>query len=347
MKALVITEVGQTEIHDIAEPRPGNGEVLIAVQHVGLCGSDLNTYSGLNPLVQLPRIPGHEIGGTIVETGPDVPAGFKAGASVIVIPYTTCGTCSACRSGRQNACRYNRTLGVQQDGGMSSSLVVHHDRLILNDTLAKPLLALVEPLSVGFHAVARGRVQAGETVVIYGAGMIGIGAVLAALSRGARVVAIEVSETKRQQLLDLGVTAFLNPNTCDIGVEISRLTDDLGPDVVIEAVGLPETFRCAVDLACYAGRIVYVGYAKSEVSYNTSLFNLKELDILGSRNATRTDFEDVITFLEAQPTIGNSLISKVFPWAEAQNSFNYWNNHRNETFKVMVAMAGDGCHDGD
>jgi D-arabinose 1-dehydrogenase-like Zn-dependent alcohol dehydrogenase len=112
MKALVITEVGQTEIRDIAAPRPGSDEVLIAVQHVGLCGSDLNTYSGLNPLVQLPRIPGHEIGGTIVETGPDVPTDFKIGASVIVIPYTTCGECSACRSGRQNACRYNRTLTV-------------------------------------------------------------------------------------------------------------------------------------------------------------------------------------------------------------------------------------------
>jgi 2-desacetyl-2-hydroxyethyl bacteriochlorophyllide A dehydrogenase len=347
MKALVITEVGQTEIHDIAAPKPGNGEVLIAVQHVGLCGSDLNTFSGLNPLVQLPRIPGHEIGGTIVETGAEVPADFKPGASVIVIPYTTCGKCSACRSGRQNACRYNRTLGVQQDGGMSTLLVARHDRLILNESLAKPLLALVEPLSVGFHAIARGRVQAGETVVIYGAGMIGIGAVLAALSRNARVIAVEVSETKRQQLLDLGVTTFLNPNTCDIGLEISRLTNDMGPDVVIEAVGLPETFRGAVDLACFAGRIVYVGYAKSEVSYNTSLFNLKELDILGSRNATRADFEDVITFLESNPTIGNSLISKVFSWPEAQNSFAYWNSHRNETFKVMVAMTEDGRPDDD
>jgi 2-desacetyl-2-hydroxyethyl bacteriochlorophyllide A dehydrogenase len=342
MKALVITEVGQTEIRDIAVPRPGSDEVLIAVQHVGLCGSDLNTYSGLNPLVQLPRIPGHEIGGTIVETGPDVPADFKIGAPVIVIPYTTCGECSACRSGRQNACRYNRTLGVQQDGGMSTSLVVHHDRLILNDTLAKPLLALVEPLSVGFHAVARGRVRTGETVVIYGAGMIGIGAVLAALSRGAHVIAVEVSETKRQHLLDLGVTAFLNPNICDTGAEIARLTNGLGPDVVLEAVGLPETFRGAVDLASFAGRIVYVGYAKSEVSYNTSLFNLKELDILGSRNATRADFEDVITFLEANSTIGHSLISKTFAWADAQNSFEYWNSHRNETFKVMVEVASNG-----
>ncbi|WP_226781683.1 zinc-binding alcohol dehydrogenase family protein [Oceaniglobus trochenteri] len=339
MEALVITDIGSTEIREVDSPVCDPDGVILSVGHVGLCGSDLNTYSGLNPLVSLPRIPGHEIGGTIIERGADVPEAFALGKSAIVIPYTTCGACSSCQADRPNACRYNRTLGVQQDGGMSALLKIRHDRLILNDTLPAPQLSLVEPLSVGFHAVARGRVAKGETVVVLGGGMIGVGAMLGALAHDAKVIMVEVSESKRQTLLDLGAHAVINPETMDLADQVSKHTDGQGPDVVIEAVGLPQTFRSAVDLASYAGRVVYVGYAKEEVSYNTSLFNLKELDIMGSRNATRTDFEEVITFLESNPSAGNMLISRTFPWSQAQNSFQHWKENRNETFKVIIDVT--------
>lgn len=342
MEALFITEVGQTEIKWVETPRPGPGEVLLDVRHVGLCGSDLNTFRGLNPLSSLPRIPGHEIGGLIAETGCGVPEDFAPGRSVIVIPYTACGQCSSCLLGRVNACRYNETLGVQKDGGMSGNLVVSHDRLIVNDQLPKRHLALVEPLSVGFHAAARGSVGTGETVVVLGGGMIGVGAMLGARARGARVIAIEISEAKRPDLLALGVDRMINPDLRDAAKDIAELTGDLGPHVVIEAVGLPETFRSAIDLASFAGRVVYVGYAKSEVRYDTTLFNLKELDILGSRNATRADFESVIDFLSDHADVADRLISRVFPWTEADQALSYWENNRNKTFKVMVEMPDVG-----
>lgn len=252
----MISAIGQTEFVQVAAPQPGHGEILLSVRHVGLCGSDLNTFLGSNPLVTLPRIPGHEIGAVILAVGADVPAEFAVGQSVIVIPYTTCGTCSACRAGRVNACRFNRTLGVQQDGGMAAHLVVRHDRLIRNATLPPRHLALVEPLSVGFHAIARGAVNPGETVVVLGGGMIGVGVILGALARGARVIVAEVSAAKAAPLRALGVAAVINPVTNNLATEIARLTDDLGPDLVVEAVGLPETFRAAVDLASYAGRVV-------------------------------------------------------------------------------------------
>lgn len=340
MKALVITQVGATEIQDVPDPVPGPGQVLLQVRHVGLCGSDLNTFRGVNPLAHLPRIPGHEISGVIQQVGSGVPPQFAPGRAAIVIPYTNCGTCSSCRKGRENACRFNATLGVQQDGGMSDMLVVHHDRLIENDSLSGPLQALVEPLSVGFHAVARGSAAQGETVVVLGGGMIGVGAMLGALERGARVIAVEPSPSKREPLLALGIGHVIDPTAVDVIETVNTLTDGDGADLVLEAVGLPETFRAAVDLAGFAGRVVYVGYAKSEVSYNTSLFNLKELDMFGSRNATRKDFETVIRYLEAHPDIGDQLISKVFPWAGADGSFAWWEENRNETFKVMIEMPG-------
>ena len=338
MQALVIPAVGHVEFITIPVPEVGPEQLLLAVRHVGLCGSDLNTFRGANPLASLPRIPGHEIGGVIVATGADVPPGFVAGRSAIVIPYTTCGNCAACRAGRVNACRFNKTLGVQQDGGMSEFLVVHHDRIILNDSLPPRHLALVEPLSVGFHAVARGSVAAGETVVVLGGGMIGVGVMLGALARGAKVIAVEVSEVKHAALMGLGVAAVINPLRSDLAAALDLMTGGLGPDVVVEAVGLPETFRAAIDLASFAGRVVYVGYAKAEVSYNTSLFNLKELGIFGSRNATRADFMEVIAFVAENRAIADSLISKVFPWSHADQAFGYWEAHRDQTFKVMLEL---------
>ena len=339
MEALVITEVGQSEIQAVAEANPGAGEVLLQVNHVGLCGSDLNTYRGANPLAELPRIPGHEIGATILATASDVPEEFGIGRQVIVVPYTECGQCSSCRKGRTNACRFNKTLGVQQHGGMSERLAVKHDRLILNDTLPPHRLALVEPLSVGFHAVGRASVQADDTVVVLGAGMIGVGAMIGALQRGARVIAVEVSDSKKDILLGLGVEQVINPLSENLEETVNALTNGDGADVVIEAVGLPETFRGAIDIACYAGRVVYVGYAKAEVSYDTKYFNLKELDIFGSRNATRQDFNDVVNYLEEHGAAADTLISRVFPWAQADQAFDYWESVRNTTFKVMIDLT--------
>ena len=164
IKALQIEKENLTRFRSVEAPVLGEGQVRVCVRHVGLCGSDLNTFKGLNPLVQLPRIPGHEIGGEILAAGPGVDPAYRPGRRVIVMPYTNCGRCSSCRKGRLNACRYNKTLGVQQDGGLAEEIVLPAEKLILNETLKPRHLALVEPLSVGFHAVERGRLVAGETV---------------------------------------------------------------------------------------------------------------------------------------------------------------------------------------
>lgn len=339
MKAIVIDSVGHAQFCEAPPVLPGEGEVLLDVRHVGLCGSDLNTFEGRNPLVELPRIPGHEIGGVIAARGANVAPEFAVGASVIVIPYTTCGACPACRQGRENACQFNRTLGVQQDGGLRDAIAIATDRLILNEDLPDLSLALVEPLSVGFHAVARGRVTADDTVLVLGGGMIGVGAILGAMARGARVIVSEISEEKSAVLKALGVDAVVNPIREPLAEAVARHTEDRGVDVVIEAAGVPETFRQAIDLAPFAGRVVYIGYAKAEVTYDTKFFNLKELDIMGSRNARRVDFEAVIRFLTAHPEVTDHLVSKIFGWTEADQALNYWAAHRDGTFKIVVNVG--------
>ena len=117
MNALQIEQQGRTRVVAIAAPEPQPGDVLLRIRTVGFCGSDRNTYRGLNPLVSYPRVPGHEIAGTVERIGADVPDGlFRPGMDVTVVPYTACGVCAACRRGRANACRDNQTLGVQRDG---------------------------------------------------------------------------------------------------------------------------------------------------------------------------------------------------------------------------------------
>lgn len=338
MRALVIHSTADSGLINLGEPVIGPGDVLVNVRWVGLCGSDLNTFIGANPLVVLPRVPGHEIGGTVGAVGPGVDSAIAVGGHVVVIPYTSCGSCSACRKGRVNACRYNRTLGVQQEGGLCERLVVRADKIIPDVTLPLRHLALVEPLSVGFHAVRRGRVGPGDRVVVLGCGMIGVGAALGAVSAGATVIAVDLAEDKRGTVLGLGIHHFVSAGEEDVGTRIRELTGDEGADVVIEAVGTPDTFRSAVDLACFAGRVVYIGYSKQPVTYDTAQFNLKELDIYGSRNATREDFEAVTSHLGRMGTQADVLISHVFPMNEADQALPYWLEHRAETFKIMVEL---------
>jgi threonine dehydrogenase-like Zn-dependent dehydrogenase len=336
MKALMIEAAGRSALRDIAERAPGPGEVRLAVRHVGLCGSDLNTFKGLNPLVGLPRIPGHEIGGVIESVGPGVPAEYTVGRRALVVPYTNCGTCTSCRKGRINACRHNKTLGVQQDGGLSERFVLPFGKVILNDKLAPRHLALVEPLSVGFHAVARGRVAAGETVVVIGCGMIGMGVVAGAAARGARVIAVDIGAFKLDLARRYGAAEVVDAGSEDVPARIEALTGGDGADVVFEAVGLPLTFVQAIDFACFCGRVVYVGYAKEPISYKTQFFNLKELDIMGSRNALPDDFRAVITYLENRSQSPDDLITKVFAFADADKALPFWAAERDSTVKILI-----------
>ena len=337
MKAVRIAAEGHCEFADVAQPVAGKADVVLAVKHVGLCGSDLNTFKGLNPLVELPRIPGHEIGGEVVAVGADVDSDL-IGRRAIVVPYTNCGTCSSCRKGRLNACRYNKTLGVQQDGGLSEFLVLPAEKIILNATLEPSRLALVEPLSVGFHAVARGAVDTNDTVVVLGCGMIGMGAIIGAAARGARVIAVDVNAQKAEFARQFGASEVIIAGSEDVAQRIDDLTNGDGADVVIEAVGLPLTFTQAIDFAGFAGRVVYVGYSKAPVSYETRFFNLKELDILGSRNATRADFEAVVAYLETLGAKADALISKRFAFAEADKALPFWADNP-DALKVVIEVA--------
>jgi threonine dehydrogenase-like Zn-dependent dehydrogenase len=336
MKALVISEPGTARIENIAEPETKPGEVLLRVRRIGLCGSDLNSFRGRNPLVSFPRIPGHEVAATIVSLDAEHPH-LSPGMDVTLSPYTSCGQCAACRSGRNNACKQNQTLGVQRDGALTEYISVPIEKLY-TAKLNLQELCLVEPLTVGFHAVARARVTDKDTVAIFGCGGVGLGAVAACAFRGAKTIAIDIDDAKLATAHKAGAAHTIHSQRQPLSAALAELTDGFGPNVVIEAVGTADTFRAAVDEVAFTGRVVYIGYAKEPVAYETRLFVQKELDIMGARNALPGDFTSVIQMLEQHRFPVESAVSTVASLEDAPEILRAWSANPNQFTKIMITL---------
>lgn len=338
MKAAQIAEPGKVVIIDLPKPEVGPGEVLIEMRQLGLCGSDIKTYQNQNPMVTFPRIPGHEIGGVIVEKGANVPESLKTGEKVTVSPYTACGECSSCRVGRVNCCKFNQTLGVQRDGAAQEYIAVPYEKVIPAPTLSFEEIASIEPISVGWHATNRGEVKAGEYVLVFGCGVIGLGAIIAAASKGAHVIAVDIDSNKLEKAKNLGAEFTINSKETDLTAEVMKITSDDGPSVVIEAVGLPLTFRAAVDLVCFAGRVVYIGYAKAPVEYETKHFVAKELDIRGSRNALQHEIAEVTEMLMSGKVDISPFITQRYKFEELGEALEFWGKNINDVTKIVLEM---------
>ena len=335
VKAFQIQAPGEARVIDTPKISGlTTNEVLLKVNLVGMCGTDLTTFRGGNSMVTFPRIPGHEVAATVVEGVP----GFPAGTQVAVSPYTHCGHCPSCRRGRMNACQHNQTMGVQRDGAMTEYISVPLER-IYPASLSLKELCLVEPLTVGTHAVARGRVKPADTVAVFGCGGIGLGAIASASFCGATTIAIDMDEKKLEIARRAGAAHLINTGSQDLHKRLAAITNGEGPDVVIEAIGLPLTFRAAVEEVAFAGRVVYIGYAKEPVSYETRLFVQKELDILGSRNALPEDFRQVIRMLEAKRFPVADAVSAIIQPEDAAATLTEWSAHPGRFTKIMVEFA--------
>ncbi len=335
MKAFRIDAPHSASVAQIADlTSPHETEVLLQVNLVGFCGTDLTTFRGGNGMVRYPRILGHEVAATIVANGGDL----ENGTQVTLSPYTACGVCASCRRGRPNACLSNETMGVQRDGAMTEYISMPRSKLYPAQLSLKEL-CLVEPLTVGAHAAARSRVTPEDTVAVFGCGGIGLGAIAAAAFRGGNTIAIDMDDAKLEIARKAGARHLINTAREDLHDRFLELTEGRGPDVVIEAIGLPQTFRSAVEEVAFTGRVVYIGYAKEPVSYETRLFVQKELDILGSRNALEADFHAVIAMLEAGRFPVDDAVSAVVPLAEAAPILAAWSAAPGRFTKIMVDLT--------
>lgn len=338
MKAVVVEAPNRARLVEIPEAKAKNGEALLQVRMVGICGTDLNTFRGRNAMVQFPRVLGHEIAATVMENTASPDGSMLAsGTHVTLSPYTSCGRCSSCLRGRFNACECNETFGVQRDGALTERIAAAPEKLY-PASLSLRELCLVEPLTVGFHAAARGRVTANDTVAVFGCGGVGLGAICSSAFRGARTIAIDMDDAKLEIARAAGATDLIHAGREDLHTRLAEITGG-GPDCMIEAIGLPSTFRSAVEEVAFTGRVVYIGYAKEPVAYETRLFVQKELDILGSRNALPEDFREVIRMLEEKRFPVEQTISVVAPMEEAPDLLRQWSENPAKFTKIMIQVS--------
>ena len=337
MKAIQISHNQELNIIEVESPRtPERNEVLLKLCYVGFCGSDINTFMGRNTMALNPVIPGHEVGAVIEAVGADVPENLKPGMVVTCNPYTNCGKCASCRNQRVNACQHNETLGVQRNGAMQEYIVLPWEKVIPAGNLSPRDCALIEPMSVGFHAVSRSQVTDIDVVMVIGCGMVGMGAIVRSVMRGATVVAADIDDQKLALAKRMGATYAINTKTEDVHARLSEITGGFGPDVVIEAVGSVPTYQMAINEVAFTGRVTCIGYAKSEVSFQTKYFVQKELDIRGSRNAMPSDFRAVIHYLERGTCPIDELITKIVRPEEALETMQWWSQNPGQVFRILV-----------
>jgi threonine dehydrogenase-like Zn-dependent dehydrogenase len=339
MKAFAITSKRSVHAIEIEEPVLDSNEILLEVHYIGLCGSDLNAYRGLMPLVTLPRIPGHEISGIIIDKGTHVPSSFKTGDKATVSPYTNCGVCPACRAGRVNTCEFNQTLGVQRDGALTRKIRIPYDKVFTSGILSLEELALVEPMSVGYHSANRGEVRETDTVLIIGCGVIGIGALCATVRKGATVIALDIDDKKLEIAKHFGAAHAINSKNENALSRIKELTRNEGVSVAIEAVGNPAAFILALEAVSYAGRVITIGYSKEEVHFNSQLIVRKELNLYGSRNALRV-FPSVIQMFERKEKPYLNLITKVFSFDMTPEAFKFWDENPGVVSRILIHVTG-------
>lgn len=338
MKAFQITGKGTSRFENISIPVAGDGEVLVKIKTLGYCGSDLNSFRGTNPLVAYPVIPGHELSGVIEKVGANVPAHITEGKQAAILPQTACGKCSSCRNKRFNACKFNETLGVQRNGGLTEYLAVPWQKLIIDDTLNLTQLALLEPLAVGFHAAKRGQVKENDFVVVFGCGVIGLGAIAGATAFGGKVIAVDLADDKLSKATQAGAKYTINAANEDVAKRVNEITSDFGADVVIEAVGSPQTYTLAIDVVGFTGCVVYIGYASTPVSFDTKFFVLKELDIRGSRGSDEEDFKNVLHAVKSGAVNPEDIVSHTFAFDKADEAIQMWANDPSKVSKIVINL---------
>lgn len=300
MKAIVLENPGQFRQTDINEPAaPGEGEAVVQVHRVGICGSDISGYLGKMPFYSYPRIPGHELGVEVVAVGPGV-SHVKAGDRCSVEPYINCQQCIACRKGRSNCCKNLKVLGVHTDGGMRSRFVVPARKLHPSAKLTLDQLALVETLGIGCHAVQRGNAQKGEHAVVVGAGPIGLSAIEFLRLAEATITVVDVNASR----LDFCKKKMGVHHTIPIkgdGSEtkaLEQIGDGDLPTLVIDATGNAKAMNNSFNYVGHTGRLVFVGIVPGDVSFPDPLLHSREMTLYASRNAVPDDFRRIIRLIE-------------------------------------------------
>lgn len=339
MKAIIIDKPYEVEIRDVPMPTVGEGEALLRVLYVGICGADVASYTGNQPFTTYPRIPGHEFSAEIIEI-PENDKGLKKGDVVTCNPYFNCGKCYSCERGHVNCCTDNRTMGVQRDGAFCEYISMPVERIYPGMGLTAQELALIEPFSISRHAISRAVIHQTDSVLIVGAGPIGLFALLAAKQFAGKIAVADVLNNRLDLAMSYGADGVVNTATEDIAKFTEEFTDGRGFDVCIEACGRPETFLMCIDEAAYAANIILIGNGKRETTFLHSIILKKELNIFGSRNAMKQDFLDNIELAASGKVDVMKMVSGVYEMDKAAEAFDALAHNKGDLAKLLIRIGG-------
>ena len=338
MRTLVCTRPGEFEYAGGEMPQLQQGQAIIKIKRIGICGTDLHAFEGTQPYFEYPRILGHELSGELVAV--DGAPGFATGEAVTFIPYFYCGKCVACRKGKQNACEKIKVCGVHQDGGMVEYISVPSYSLIHGEGLSFDALALVEPLAIGAHGVRRAGVTKDEFVLVIGAGPIGLGTMEFTRIAGGKVIAMDTNNDRLRFCKDkLKVEYVINATDADVTEQLNAITNGEMPTIVIDATGNLRAINNAFQYMSHGARYVLIGLQKGDICFSHPEFHKREATLMSSRNATREDFEHVIASMKEKLVDPTTYITHRVFFDQVKNEFEGWLNPANGVIKAMVEIA--------
>ncbi|MBI5929214.1 MAG: zinc-binding alcohol dehydrogenase family protein [Chloroflexi bacterium] len=341
MKTLTLQEPGRFSLQDTPPPSHAlKNQALVRVHRVGICGTDLHAFQGKQPFFAYPRIIGHELAVEIVELGEtDEAHDVAVGDWCAVEPYLNCGQCRACQRGYTNACSALKVLGVHIDGGMRELLNLPIRKLHRVRGLSLAQIALVETMGIGAHAVRRARLEAGEFVLVIGAGAIGMGTMQFAKLANAKVIAMDVNPDRLhfcQNVLGIPYTIDARHNSLD---QLREILGEDRPSAVFDATGNLTSMTNAFQYVAHAGRLIFVGLAQGDITFNDPYFHSHEITLLASRNATRDDFSWVIEALEKHTVSVDRWVTHETNPEELPTDFPNWLHPQSGLLKAMLRFT--------
>ncbi len=321
MKQVTLIKPYEFEDRDVEIPILKKGELLVQIKNIGICGTDIHAFHGNQPYFTYPRVLGHELSGIIVDAKIDNKS--LIGKPVSVLPYLSCGKCNSCLKGKTNCCANLHVMGVHVDGGFREYLSVPEDNIMVgkNETNLEHL-SMVEPLSISYHGIMRADILENDWVIIFGAGPIGIGALMFAKSKTNNIILIDINQNRITYCKSiLGIEHSFNGNDETLFEEIKELTNGHFADIVIDATGNKKSIQQQLRFLGHGGKWILIGLQREDLHINHPEFHKREATLMSSRNATKHDFKQVMDKIDNKEIDPALLITHTLDFEEVVNSF--------------------------
>jgi L-iditol 2-dehydrogenase len=339
MKRATMTAPGEIEISETPAPTPGPGEVLLHIQRIGVCGSDIHVFHGKHPYTSYPVIQGHEFSALVAAVGPGV-QGLSVGSKVTAMPQIVCGRCGPCQRGDEHICDALRVQGFQAPGCAQELWVTAADKIVkLPDSFSFEQGALVEPVSVAVHAIQRAGDLTGRRAVVLGAGPIGNLVAQAARAAGAQVLITDLSDHRLEIARRCGLSETSNPAQEDLATAARRAFGAQGFDLAFECVGVEATLDAAVANLAKGGTLIVVGVFGDKPRVDLGLVQDRELRIAGTLMYQRPDYEQAVAWIASGDIVTEPLMSEHFAFADYLQAYRYIDQKRDQTMKVFIDVA--------